>query len=257
MWELYDELIDGIPVDLTVDALICGKKRICIQSGSGIGLATPLKWESRMPLLTKNKLGMPLCEVAACIKSWNFHEAAIGVAAINAYYNNPQVASVNGVEFSDQLRVEDRRYDPFIMSQNDIKGKKVAVVGHFPYIEKLMAPVCDFYILEKEPEDGDYPISACEYILPDCEYVYLTCSSVIDKTLPRLLKLSQNARKITIVGPGTPLAPMLFNHGVKDLSGFIVKDNQRALHIAAGAEYVKMSVAGQKVAFKKDQAVQG
>lgn len=255
MWELYDALIDGIPENYGVDELICGKKRAYVRSGNGVGIASPRLCETRLPMLTKNMLGLPLREVASCAKSWNFVEAAVGIAAINAYYNNPQIARANGIEFSDKPRVEDRNFDPFIMCQNDIKDKKVAVVGHFPYIEKLMAPVCDFSIIEWNPESGDYPISASEYILPDCDYVYITCAALLDKTLPRFLELSKNARRITIVGPGTPLAPALFNFGVGELSGFMVKDNLRAARIAAGAENVKISVTGQKVAFKREAKV--
>lgn len=251
MWELYDAMIDGIPENFTVDELICGKKRSYIRSGDGVGIASSRPYETRMPMLTKNMIGLPLREVAACVKSWNFVEAAVGIAAINAYYNNPQVARENGVEFSDNKRVEDRTFDPFIMCQNEVKGKKVAVVGHFPYIEKLIEPICDFSIIEWEPESGDYPMSSSEYILPDCDYVFITCASIVDKTLPRLLELSKNAQRVTIVGPGTPLAPALFNLGVDELSGFMVKDNQRAFRIASGAENVKISTTGQKVAFKK------
>jgi len=251
MWEIYDALIKGIPENKIVDEVICGKKRTLIRSGNGVGIASSRPCETRMPMLTKNMIGMPLHEVAECVKSWNFVEAAVGVAAINAHYNNPQVARDNGVEFSDAPRVEDRRFDPFIMSQNEIKDKKVAVVGHFPYIEKLMAPKCDFSIIEWEPEEGDYPITASEYILPECDYVYLTCASVLNKTLPRFLELSKNAQLITIVGPGTPLAPVFFDYGIGDLSGFVVKDNLRAARIASGAENVKLHVAGQKVSLKK------
>lgn len=250
MWKIYDDLINGIPENLIVDELICGKKRSYIRSGNGSGIASPRLYETRMPMLTKSMIGLPLREVAECVKSWNFVEAATGVAAINAYYNNPQVARENGVEFSEAQRVEDRRFDPFIMSQNDIKDKKVAVVGHFPYIEKLMKPKCDFSIIEWEPEEGDYPMSSCEYILPECDYVYITCASIVDKTLPRLLELSKNAQGITVVGPGTPLAPVLFNYGIGDLSGFIIKDNLRAFRIASGAENVKIHIAGQKVSLK-------
>jgi len=80
-----------------------------------------------MPLYTKNMEGLPLREVAECVKSWNFYEAAIGLAAINAYYNNPVIAKKSGVAIGDSMHVEDRIHDPFIMSQNEIRGKKVAV----------------------------------------------------------------------------------------------------------------------------------
>lgn len=253
MWEIYDDLINGIPEKLLVDELICGSGSSYIRSGNGAGIAGFRSYETRKPILTKNLIGAPLREVAACVKSWNFVEASIGVAAINAYYNNPEVARKNGVEFSDEMWVEDRVFDPFIMSQNEIKGKKVVVVGHFPHLENLFEPICDLSIIEWEPEEGDYPISSYEYLLPQCDYVYLTCACVMDKTLPRMLELSQNAKRVTMVGPATPLAPVLFDYGVEKLSGFMIKDNLRALRVVSGAEKVRIYTTGQKVSFNKEQ----
>ncbi len=253
MWEIYDALINGIPENYVTDEIICGTIHSYVRSGEGAGIASFRPYETRMPMFTKNLIGVPLREVATCIKSWNFVEASIGAAAINAYYNNPAVARENRVEFSDAMRVEDRRFDPFIMSQNEVKGKKVAVVGHFPHLESLLEPICDFSIIEWDPEEGDYPYPACEYLLPECDYVYLTCTSLVDKTLPRLLELSKNAKRITMVGPGTPLAPALFKYGLADLSGFMIKDHSRIARIVAGAEKVKIFSVGQKVALKAQQ----
>jgi len=253
MWEIYDALIHGIPEDYITDEIICGTIHSYVRSGEGVGIASFRPYETRMPMFTKNLIGLSLREVATCIKSWNFVEASIGAAAINAYYNNPVVARENRVDFSAAMRVEDRKFDPFIMSQNEVKGKKVAVVGHFPHLESLLEPICDFAIIEWDPEEGDYPYPACEYLLPECDYVYLTCTSLVDKTLPRLLELSKNAKRITMVGPGTPLAPVLFDYGLGDLSGFIVKDTSRMARIVAGAEKVKIFIAGQKVALKAQQ----
>ena len=36
-----------------------------------------------------------------------------------------------GVAIGDSMHVEDRIYDPFIMSQNEIRGKKVTDFGSF------------------------------------------------------------------------------------------------------------------------------
>lgn len=251
MWQLYDALINGIPENFLVDELFCGNRASYVRSGDGSGMAGFRSIETRAPMFTKNLLGESLREVATCVKSWNFVEASVGLAAINAFYNNPRVARENGVEFSDAKQVEDRMYDPFIMSQNDVKGKRVAVVGHFPYLKSLFEPVCDLSIISWDPEEGDFPFTAYEYLLPECDYVYITYASIVDKTLPRMLELSQNARRITIVGPGTPLAPVLFDFGIDDLSGFIIKDNLLAGRTIAGAERVTLFSAGQKVAFKK------
>ena len=56
-----------------------------------------------------------------------------------------------------------------------------------------------------------------------------------------------------MVGPGTPLSPVLFDYGIDDLSGFMIKDQLRAFRIISGAEKVRIYTAGQKVSFKKDQ----
>ncbi len=255
MWKIYDDLIQGIPEHLTVDELICGNGSSYVRSGEGAGFSGFHLCESRLPVVTKNLIGVPLREAASCVKSWNFPEASIGLAAINAYYNHPEIARANGVDFSDVRKVEDRMNDPFIMSQNTIKGSNVAVVGHFPYLENLFEPICNLSIIEWEPEEGDYPISAAEYILPACDYVYITCASFVNKTLPRLLELSAHAKLITLVGPATPLAPVLFEYGVQDLSGFIIKDNALASRVIAGAEKVRLYLSGQKVTFKNSLSV--
>ncbi len=252
MWEIYDALIKGIPDNLTVDELVCGSSGSYVRSGAGAGIAGLRAYETRLPMYSKNLLGAPLKEVAGCVKSWHLAEASVGLAAMNAFYNSPEVARQNGVNFSDARRVEDRMNDPFIMSQNKIKGKKVGVIGHFPYLENLFEPVCDLCIISGYPLEGDYPLPASEYLLPECDYVFITCACLIDKTLPRMLELSRDAQQVTIVGPATTLAPVLFDYGVDELCGIIIKDNALAFRITAGAERVKIYTSAQKVSFKKE-----
>ncbi|MBU1107039.1 MAG: hypothetical protein KKB51_10255 [Candidatus Riflebacteria bacterium] len=50
-----------------------------------------------------------------------------------------------------------------------------------------------------------------------------------------LLELSKNAQKVTVVGPSTTLAPLLFDYGVRDLSGFVVKNFEKATRMIKGA----------------------
>ena len=236
MWEIYDKLINGIPESWTADEIVRGSAFAYVKSGNGVGIAGLMNYDYIMPLYTKNMEGTPLREVATCVKSWNFFEAAVGLAAINAYYNNPEVAKAAGVAIGDSMHVEDRIYDPFIMSQNEIRGKKVSVIGHFPFIENLFAPVCDMKIIAGElPMEGDYPPTAAEYLLPDSDFVYIGSACFVEKTLPRFLELSKNAQKITIVGPSTILAPVLFQYGIADLSGYVIKDCERAMRMIRGS----------------------
>lgn len=248
MWELYDALIDGIPEACLVDELICGTYAALVRSGGGVGFSHVLPGDT-LPEVTRKSLGMPLKKLAQCIKSWNFVEASVGMAAINAWYNSPVTAAANGIVITDSLYSEDRTSDPFITYQNVIKDKKVAVLGHFPYIEQLYQPVCELTIIEREPREGDYPEAAVEYILPVSDFVVLSCSSLVYKTLPRLLALAKNAY-VVLVGPFTPLAPALFSFGVNDLSGFVVKDNAGVARIVSGLERRSIYKTGQKVAMK-------
>lgn len=252
MWEIYDELIGGIPESWKAEEIVRGSGFAYVKSEGGLGIAGLVDYDYRMTVSTKNMEGASLREVAELIKSWNFYEATVGLAAINAYYNNPDVARKSGVPVKDSMHVEDRIYDPFIMNQNEIKGKSVTVLGHFPYIENLFEPVCDVKVIRGEiPVEGDYPVAAAEYLIPESEFVFIRSACFIEKTLPRLLELSKNAQKVTLVGPSTTLAPLLFEHGVDDLSGYVIKDIEKAARIIKGAENGKIYSTGQKVSLRK------
>ena len=249
MWELYDALIEGIPDDIVVEDMALGGELTYVEANGGIGIAGYRYYIQRAPMMTENRSGKSLKEIAGCVKSWNLWEASIGNAAINAWYNHPDTARSAGIEVAEKKRVEERLKDPFIKSQNLVKGKKVCVVGHFPFLEKLIAPICDMSIIEWDPADGDYPYSACEYLLPESDYAFLTSAAVSDKTMPRLLELSEHAQGVTIVGPGTPLSSVFFDYGVSDLSGFVATDAALAKRIIRGAENQRIFGAGMKVEY--------
>ena len=244
-WQLYDDLIEGIPVDLTVKYYQGGYNwtRV-ISSEDSMGLAMSIPVITRPPLSQEQTLeGRPLQEVAKLVKSWNFMEAAIGLAAINSWYNQPQRAQRCG--FVHPSMREDVR-EAFDVYSEEIQGKKVTIVGHFPFIEKRFSGHCELSILERNPSMGDFPDPACEYILPEQDYVFITGSTFVNKTLPRLLALSKQAR-VVLVGPSTPLAPILFQRGFYGLSGFTAINVELTETILRGANNMPLFDAGLMV----------
>ena len=192
---------------------------------------------------------MPLRELGECIKSWDFDEAALGLAAINAWYNDINRLRALGIEISAAPFKEDRAANPIIGLQNDVKGKKVTIIGHFPFIDQLIAPVCDLSVVEKfNPEDGDYPEQAADYLIPGSDYVLISAYTVVEKSLPRFLKLCANAH-VTLIGPASPVTPILRRYGVTDIAGFAVKDNEAAKNICLGFGGGIYSV-GQKINYQ-------
>jgi uncharacterized protein (DUF4213/DUF364 family) len=246
MWKLYDELIEGIPPEAAADNIICGASHAAVRSGGAVGVSGTLEETWRQPILAKKTPGMGLRELAGCVKSWDFREASVGLAAINAWYNDINRARALGLHIPDAAHVEDRAADPFVTLQREVVGKTVTVIGHFPYIDQLFAPVCNLSVIEKfYPKEGDYPEQAAEYLLPESDFVFISSYTFVEKTLPRFLALCQNAR-VTLVGPATPVTPLLHKYGARSIAGFLVKDGAAAERIALG-HGGNMHGVGQKV----------
>jgi uncharacterized protein (DUF4213/DUF364 family) len=216
-WQLYDDLIAAIPEDLVVTQCLAGLSWFLVRSaGTGVamrprGLDTPVRNAG-------NIAGMKVRELATWIKSWDFYEAAMGLAAINSALNSREMVAANCGAMLDKTRTS----DVFTCMLDELRGKKVAVIGHFHNLERV-ANICELSILERIPQDGDLPDPACEYILPEQDVVIMTATTLINKTMPRLLQLSRG-RRVVVAGPSTPLHPLMFKHGI-DLLGGLVVDN--------------------------------
>lgn len=217
-WQIYDELIGGIPRDVVVTAAHTGLQWCRVTSSDGgIGMAYTTPWRTRPPMYDgATFVGVGLREAAGLAKSWNLAEAGIGLAAINSWYGQPDRARDNGFSACDD-RMWQQVFDPY---SDRVAGMRVAVIGHFPFAPKPLEKAAELIVLEREPLPGDYPDPACEYLLPSCDYVFVSSSAFVNKTAPRLLELSRDARTI-VLGPSTPLSPILFDYGVDVVTGFV------------------------------------
>jgi uncharacterized protein (DUF4213/DUF364 family) len=251
-WALYDALIDPIPPGLKADEAIAGEGWVYVRSADRVGLAMNLARihavDTRPRMLPEDcqgLRGMPLKEIAAAAKSWNFAEASLGVAALNAFWNSPEHGAV-------ARSLEGDGSEAFEAYAERVRGKKVAVIGHFPYLERSMKDAASLSILEKRPGPGDYPDSACEFLLPEQDFVFATGVTVINKTVVRLLALSQ-AQGLILAGPSTPLAPLLFDFGARDLQGLVVTDPDRCRDLVHGvATGGTIHAAGKRVSIVRD-----
>jgi uncharacterized protein (DUF4213/DUF364 family) len=219
MWEIYDRLIEAVPPDSVVSRCVCGLHWFLVRS-EGLGAAmTPREGEASVAG-SGTLAGMKTRDLAARVKSWNWHEAALGLAAINSALNAPAVLERIGLQAEQQPD-----QDVFTYLMDEFRGKKVTVIGHFRNLEKVAA-ACDLTILERRPQNGDLPDPACEWILPQQDIVVMTATTLINKTLPRLLELSRGAR-VVLAGPSTPLTPLLFPFGIDVLGGLAISQEDR------------------------------
>ncbi len=214
MWEVYDAVLSCVHTEAIIQNVCAGEHWIMVETDRDqTGIAAVQPGRRGYPLCEEKFVGMSVREAALLVKSWDLEEAALGLAAINACINR------------------DRRFrdcgeaDAFLRFRDRARGKKVAVIGRFAYLEERLKSICDLSVLERNPGAEDYPDPACEYILPEMDIVFITGCTVSNKTLPRLLQLSENAFTV-LTGPSTPMSEVLFHYGVDALCGFCVTDKE-------------------------------
>jgi uncharacterized protein len=166
-------------------------------------------------------------EVAAYARSDSLLEASIGMATINSL-----------IEVDESRCVEKNAFQILVEKG---EGKKVAVVGHFPWIPRLKDRVGTLWVLEQRVSKGDLPAQEAERVLPQCDIVGITGTSFINHTLEGLLNLCRNAY-VVMIGPTTPLSSVLFDHGIDVICGTKVIDSDRLIRcISEGATFKEVS----------------
>ena len=206
-WKLYDMLIGSVHETARVSRILFGKSWVRAELEDGrLGMAAV--HPGPIPQAEEYE-GRTARDVIPGIKSWNWNSAAASLAVLNACVNRAERFPVKGEP------------DAFLRYRDRCAGKKVAVIGHFAYLENRLKDLCDLYVLERMPKEGDWPDPACEYLLPGMDVVYITGSALANKTLPRLLELSRNAFTV-ISGPSTPMSRVLLENGADSLCGFCV-----------------------------------
>jgi len=216
MKEYYKILLDGIDTDATVTDVVRGKSWVGAELSDGsFGIAMNTQGSS-IPRSFPTLVGLEAKTAAAAVMSWNMEESSEAMAVINAFYNS-----------ESKLR-ELNALAPFARSCTEgyeTEGKTFGIIGHLRLPAESFTGAKAIYTLERRDIEGDYPDAACEYLLPECDYVIITGSASINKTMPRLLELSEKGTSI-VIGPTTPMCPALIGRGVDRLSGMIVRDKE-------------------------------
>jgi uncharacterized protein (DUF4213/DUF364 family) len=174
-----------------------------------------------------NLAGRSALELTRLAFSDSTLEAGIGLAAINSLLE------------VDEARCIDLNAGQFLIEQG--RGRKVALVGHFPFVPDLREAVGQLWVIELEPRPGDLTVEEGEALIPQADIVAITGSAFINHTVERLLKLCSPASTVMVLGPTTPLSPVLFDYGVDVISGTRVVDPEQALRcLSEGATFRQM-----------------
>jgi len=161
-------------------------------------------------------------DLAQWLLSDNLLEASIGMAALNSLIE------------VDENKLKQVNASAIIACEG--KGKNVVVVGHFPFVEQIKAIPQNCWVIEKQPFGEEFPEEAAEELIPKADVIAITGTAFINHSIEKLLSLCQPGSMVMVLGPSTPLLPLLFDYGITYLSGSQVTDEEAAIEtIVQGA----------------------
>jgi Uncharacterized conserved protein len=128
-------------------------------------------------------------------------EASVGLASINSTIDVKTEKTGDGLEIGLKMS----------------KGR-VIMIGKFPGYTRFKGIAKEFYVLELNPNlidlnDGILPSTASEELLERSDIVIMTATTIINKSVDRLLELAKNVFVI-MVGPSTPMIEELLDFGI-------------------------------------------
>lgn len=220
-WEVYDLLLDSLASDALVEEVVIGLTWTLCRTET-VGLAMSPQGSSRTLQWPGTLRGRPVRELAAWLRQWDPWQAAVGMAAVNAALA-PEPTLIHTAEtISPQGPANLAVFQHFLPH---LQGKRVVVVGRYPGLENGLDGV-ELTILERHPGPDDLPDPAAEYLLPEADWVFLTATSLINKTFPRLAELARDSN-LVLMGPTTPWLAELAAFGVDYLAGVRVTDSDK------------------------------
>jgi len=209
--KLIQQLLQGVP-QKNVCELIIGVFSTLVKTETGCGIASTIRYGSpHQRIKDSGQLEkLNLQKLAEFALSDNLLEASVGMAAINSIFplTDSRYRQINASE----IIVEKGR------------GKMLGIIGHFPFLERLSDQFKKVYIFEKQPQEGDLGEKDIPEYLPHVDVAAITGTAIINHTLNEILKWTSKAAYKVILGPSTPLTPLLFDMGIDVVAGSVVRD---------------------------------
>ena len=226
--KILDDLISELNLETEVKDIRQGVLHTAVLTRN-CGLASTLPRDAlrqNRPLVKEpgSLLEKSVSDLARMAHSESILEAAIGMATINSL-----------LEIDDKRCVELNARE--ILAEKG-EGKRIAMVGHFPFMPLLKERAKEVWVIEKNPREGDLTENEAENVIPQADVVGVTGTSLTNHTFEGLRRLFSPHAYVVMLGDTTPLSPVLFNYGVHAISGTMVVNPELAMRcVSEGANF--------------------
>lgn len=215
---LERELVDGILGTLpspgaVIEDIVFGDRFVALTAGGRMGLASllgarPSEEEGDLP---RRFVGRRVGEAAELLRSASPFSLSLGLAAVNAA-NTPA---------PDDAAAADAPAEALITGLG--RGRTVGLVGYFPFVPALREVAGSFHLFELQDLAGAVPREQWDETLAVLDVLALTGTALLTRQMAYFLRGA--SRAVTVVlGPSTPLAPVLFDYGADYLCTSVVTD---------------------------------
>lgn len=242
---VIDGLISSLPAEpIQVRSVVAGVRWTAVAS-LGCGLAASC-------LMTEKSVVQTLPEAG------RYHFKPVQELVQGLYSDNTLIASIGLAAYSSTLTLQTScsiEMNAFDLLARLGAGKTVVMVGHFQQAEWLQERVGSLKILEKHPHPGDYPAEAAPDLIPAADVVAITGMTILNRTIDGLLALCPPAARVVVLGPSTPLTPVLFDYGVDFISGSYVTDEEKVLLTVMQGGSIRKAHGTKKLILFRESAV--
>lgn len=227
-----------------VEKVTAGLNFIGITAGGRMGLSSLL---GAVPVKTELEVldtlaGQSLARVAEYTGHLSPFLSALGFAAINAA-NTPD---------PDKVPPMDHPAEKLITRLG--RGKTVGLVGEFPFVADIRQQVGTLHLFELRDVDGKVPRQDWERVLAGLDVLALTATTLLTRQMAWYLSHAAQAR-IIVIGPTTPAAPVLFDHGADFLCGSVVVEPETVTAgILEGLHFRELKQRGGIVFFQMEKS---
>ncbi len=206
---ILKEIIESVPKDKKIEDFCIGFHLVAVKT-KRVGLAATQHWEKGFKKL-KIKVPSDTDKVIRWALDKEGIEVSVALATINSLLQVPE-------------KIEYLSGQDLILKKGE--GKKVAVIGHFPFVDKIRDRFKNFWVIERIPRPGDLTVSEGKEVLGEADVVAITASTLLNHTLEEILSACKKDSFKILIGPTTPFSKVLFDWGIDALCGAVVEDEE-------------------------------
>ena len=202
----------------------------CVENSLGkMGVSYTWRDENLVPHLCRgirdagSLRGKPMREIIGMVNSPSSLERSLAMAGINSLLNAG-------------IKMQARSGDMLLYLCDNFKGKKVAMVGHFPFADEVGKWAGEFHVIEKNPVGDDVLFDgAGKKYLNEADATIITGTTILNKSFIDVIGECKNSFNV-MLGPTVPPSELLFDRGVSAIVAIrSVDDDALYSSIAEGA----------------------